>query len=86
MHNKVGKEWCRQELGTKSFCVAQTNHLTHDLKLTEAYYNLPKSIITFNILYIKAAHITTTRKSIIIFLNVKFNHFCFIFILSKYVL
>lgn len=33
--DKVGKEWCRQELGTKSFCVAKTNHLTHDLKLTE---------------------------------------------------
>ena len=44
--NKVGKEWCRQELGTKSFCIAQTNHLNHDLKLTEAYYNLPQSVQT----------------------------------------
>jgi hypothetical protein len=42
--DKVGKEWCRQEIGTKSFCVAQTNHLNHDLKLTEAYYNLPESV------------------------------------------
>ncbi|HEY5523803.1 MAG TPA: hypothetical protein VIK26_00540 [Clostridium sp.] len=42
--DKVGKEWCRQELGTTSFCVAQTNHLNHDLKLTEAYYNLPESV------------------------------------------
>ena len=42
--DKGGKEWCRQELGTKSFCVAQTNHLDHDLKLTEAYYNLPEGV------------------------------------------
>lgn len=42
--DKVGKDWCRQELGTKSFCIAQTNHLTHDLKLTEAYYNLPEGV------------------------------------------
>ena len=42
--DNAGREWCRQEIGTKSFCVAQTNHLDHDLKLTEVYYNLPSSV------------------------------------------
>ena len=38
--NKLGKEYCRQEFGIRSFGSAQTNHLEHDLKLTEIYYNL----------------------------------------------
>ncbi|MGL5567791.1 MAG: hypothetical protein ACRDB9_00970 [Cetobacterium sp.] len=42
--DKVGKEYCRQEFGTQSFCAAQTNHLEHDIKLTEVYYRLDPSI------------------------------------------
>lgn len=42
--DKGGKEYCRQEEGIFSFCQAQTNHLNHDLKLTEVYYNLEKEI------------------------------------------
>lgn len=42
--DRVGKEYCRQELGTSSYCVAQTNHLAHDIKLTEVYYRLDESI------------------------------------------
>lgn len=42
--NKAGKEYCRQEEGTYMFCKAQTNHLEHDLKLTEIYYNLKSEI------------------------------------------
>lgn len=38
--NKLGKEYCRQEFGIRIFGSAQTNHLEHDLKLTEIYYNL----------------------------------------------
>ncbi|MGL6184384.1 MAG: hypothetical protein ACRC1T_03280 [Clostridium chrysemydis] len=42
--NNAGKDYCRQEFGTNSYCVAQTNHLAHDLKLTECYYKLNDSI------------------------------------------
>lgn len=42
--DKLGKEHLRQEESTFSFCQAQTNHLHHDLKLTEVYYNLDKEI------------------------------------------
>lgn len=42
--DKVGKEYCRQEFGIQSFCAAQTNHLEHDIKLTEVYYKLDTSI------------------------------------------
>lgn len=37
---KQGIEYCRQELGTTSLCIAQTNHLEHDIKLTAVYYKL----------------------------------------------
>lgn len=40
--DKVGKEYCRQELGTTNLCSAQTNHLEHDIKLTEVYYRLDR--------------------------------------------
>ncbi|WP_194192674.1 hypothetical protein [Clostridium chrysemydis] len=42
--DKQGKEFCRQELGTQMYCIAQTNHLAHDLKLTEVYYRLTEDI------------------------------------------
>jgi hypothetical protein len=40
----LGKRYCKEEQGIKSFCVAQTNHLEHDLKLSEAYYTLDSHI------------------------------------------
>ena len=39
-----GKEYCRQEFGVRSYCISQTNHLEHDLKLTEIYLNIPKEL------------------------------------------
>lgn len=42
--DKVGKEYCRQEFGITSFCAAQTNHLEHDIKLTEVYYKLDSDV------------------------------------------
>jgi hypothetical protein len=42
--NKLGKEYCTENFDTKSFCQAQTNHLTHDLRLTEMYYQLDTKI------------------------------------------
>lgn len=42
--DKVGKEHCRQEYGVTSFASAQTNHLEHDVKLTEFYYKLDESV------------------------------------------
>lgn len=42
--DRVGKEYCRQELGVTNFCSAQTNHLEHDIKLTEVYYRLDREI------------------------------------------
>ncbi len=42
--DKAGKEYCRQEFGVTNLCVAQTNHLEHDIKLTEVYYKLDKEI------------------------------------------
>lgn len=42
--DKGGKNYCRQEFGTQSFCIAQTNHLEHDIKLTETYCNLKEDI------------------------------------------
>ena len=39
-----GKEYCRQECGITSYCSAQTNHLNHDLKLTEIYFSLTKEL------------------------------------------
>ena len=41
---KQGIEYCRQELGTTSLCIAQTNHLAHDIKLTEVYYKLDAKV------------------------------------------
>lgn len=38
--DKAGIEYCKQELGVTRLCVAQTNHLAHDIKLTEVYYKL----------------------------------------------
>ena len=42
--DKGGKEYCRQEFGTRMFPSAQSNHLEHDVKLTQAYYKLPTDI------------------------------------------
>lgn len=42
--DRGGKEYCRQEEGIFSYAQAQTNHLNHDLKLTEVYYNLDKEV------------------------------------------
>lgn len=42
--DKQGKELCRQEFGVTNFCISQTNHLYHDLKLTEIYYNLDEQV------------------------------------------
>lgn len=42
--DKQGKEYCREKFNTKSFCQAQTNHLTHDLRLTEMYYRFDTEI------------------------------------------
>jgi DNA-binding PadR family transcriptional regulator len=42
--DKKGKKFCKRELGVKSFATAQTNHLTHDLKVSAAYYSLPEYI------------------------------------------
>lgn len=42
--DKEGRKFCRENYGTKYSYHAQLNHATHDLKLTEAYYNLPKEI------------------------------------------
>ncbi len=44
MLDKKGKEYCTDKFDTKSFCQAQTNHLTHDLRLTEMYYHLDTEI------------------------------------------
>lgn len=42
--DKGGKEYCRQEFGITNFCAAQTNHLEHDIKLTEVYYKLDSDV------------------------------------------
>lgn len=42
--DKIGKDYCRQEFGITSFCTAQTNHLEHDIKLTEVYSKLDSDI------------------------------------------
>lgn len=42
--DKIGKDYCRQEFGITSFCAAQTNHLEHDIKLTEVYHKLDTNI------------------------------------------
>lgn len=39
-----GRKFCKENYGTKYFYHAQSNHTTHDLKLTETYYNLPKEV------------------------------------------
>jgi len=39
-----GKDYCRQEFGIRSYCVAQTNHLYHDLKLSEIFFNIPEKL------------------------------------------
>lgn len=42
--DKTGIQYCRQELGVSKLCIAQTNHLVHDIKLTEVYYKLEPHI------------------------------------------
>ena len=42
--DKLGKEYNRQNEGILMGCKAQTNHLEHDLKLTETYFNLDENI------------------------------------------
>lgn len=39
-----GKKYCKDELNIKSFAYAQSNHLTHDLKLSLSYYSLPPEV------------------------------------------
>ena len=39
-----GKEYCKTNLGVERFAVAQSNHYTHDIKLTEMYYTLPEEV------------------------------------------
>lgn len=41
---KAGTEYARQELGIRNLCITQTNHLEHDVKLTEFYYQLEHEI------------------------------------------
>ncbi|NFF82835.1 hypothetical protein FC764_16790 [Clostridium botulinum] len=42
--DKMGANYCREEFGTTSLCSAQTNHLEHDIKLTEVYYKLEPEV------------------------------------------
>lgn len=42
--DKKGKDFCKNEMGIRSFAAAQSNHLTHDLKLSAAYYSLPDKV------------------------------------------
>lgn len=42
--DKGGKEFSRQEFGVTNLCASQTNHLAHDIKLTEIYYKLDSEI------------------------------------------
>ncbi|MCC5911844.1 MAG: hypothetical protein JJT76_15600 [Clostridiaceae bacterium] len=37
-----GKAYCTENLNINSFAAAQTNHLTHDLRLSATYYALPE--------------------------------------------
>lgn len=39
-----GKVYCQNDLNIKSFAYAQSNHLTHDLKLSLSYYSLSPEI------------------------------------------
>lgn len=39
-----GKDYCRQEFGIRSYCIAQTNHLYHDLKLSEIFFNMTEKL------------------------------------------
>lgn len=40
--DKKGKSYCENTLGTKYFYKSNLNQVTHDLKLTEAYYQVMK--------------------------------------------
>jgi hypothetical protein len=42
--DKQGKQYCKENFDIRSFCQAQTNHLTHDLRLTEVYYTLEPEV------------------------------------------
>lgn len=42
--DRQGKEYCKDELNIQSFAYAQTNHLTHDLRLSATYYSLTKEV------------------------------------------
>ena len=42
--DKGGIEYIRQELGIHNRCITQTNHLEHDIKLTEFYYRLEPNV------------------------------------------
>lgn len=44
MLDSKGKSYCRENFGTNSFAAAQTNHLTHDLRLSNTYYSLPPEV------------------------------------------
>lgn len=39
-----GKDYCRQEFGIRGYCVAQINHLYHDLKLSEIFFNISEKL------------------------------------------
>lgn len=40
----MGKSYCKNDLNIDSFAYAQSNHLTHDLKLSLSYYSLPAEV------------------------------------------
>lgn len=42
--DKKGKSFCRNKLEIRSFATAQTNHLTHDLKVSLAYNSLTHEV------------------------------------------
>lgn len=44
MLDNKGKKHCKNELAISYFAKAQTNHVKHDLKLTEMYYNMPDNV------------------------------------------
>lgn len=42
--DKTGDKFCKENYGTRYVYHTQDNHITHDLRLTEAYYNLPSHV------------------------------------------
>lgn len=42
--SSAGKFYCQNDLNINTFAYAQSNHLTHDLKLSLSYYSLPSEV------------------------------------------